>query len=73
MKKKQDTKSFRKHKEGGSGDIGLFITLVPKFFKYRFLIRWIKQPWGLLLNFDWFVHLVECPNVSTTNFNLHKR
>ena len=21
----------------------------------------------ILLNFDWLMHLVECPNVSTTN------
>ena len=41
------------------GAIGLFISLVPK----------ILQPWGLL-NFDKLVHLVECPNVSTTNSNL---
>ena len=26
-----------------------------------------QQPRGVLLNFDWFVHLVECPKVSTTN------
>ena len=36
------------------GDIGLFITLVPK----------------LLLDFDWLVHEVKCPNVPTTNCNL---
>ena len=29
-----------------------------------------EQLWGLLLNFDWFVHKVECPNVSTINCNL---
>ena len=27
----------------------------------------------LLLNFDWLVHLVECPSISTTNCNLQKR
>ena len=24
------------------------------------------------MNFDWLIHLVECSNVSTTNFNLHR-
>ena len=31
------------------------------------------QPWGLLLNFDWLVHLVDCPNVTTTICNLQKK
>ena len=38
------------------GENALFITLVPKVFKQRFLIRWLN-------NF-------ECSNVLTTNFNL---
>ena len=28
--------------------------------------------WGLLSDFDWFVHWVECPKVSTVNCNLQK-
>ena len=31
-----------------------------------------QQPWGLLLNFEWLVYLVECPNDSTPNCNLKK-
>ena len=42
------------------GDIGLFITLVPKFFIYPLA----KE---LLLNCDWLIHEVECLNISTTN------
>ena len=41
------------------GAIGMFISLVPK----------VLQSWGLF-NFDKLVHLVEFPNVSTTNCNL---
>ena len=25
---------------------------------------------GTLVNFDWLLHKIECPNVSTTNANL---
>ncbi len=24
-----------------------------------------------LVNFDWLIYCIECPNVSTTSFNLH--
>ena len=29
-----------------------------------------QQLWGLLQTFAWLVHYVQCPNVSTINFNL---
>ena len=32
----------------------------------------IENIWGLLLNCDWMVHLVECPNVLTPICNLLK-
>ena len=32
-----------------------------------------SQLWGLLLNFDWLVHEVGCPNVLTNNYDLHRR
>ena len=53
------------------GDIRLFITLVPKGFK-TFSYSLDYHQWIFLINFDWLVHLVECPNVSTTNCNLEK-
>ena len=43
------------------GDIGL---------STKSYINVLQQTWGLLLNFNWLVHLVECPNVSSTNCNL---
>ena len=49
------------------GDIGLFIKLVPKVFIFVY-----STTLGTTLNFDWFVHLVECSNVSTTNSNIQK-
>ena len=52
------------------GDIELFITIVPKVLKITFSYSLAEQPWGLLLNLDCLVGLVECPNVSTTNCNL---
>ena len=39
-------------------DIWPFITIVPIFFGLTTL--------GTILNFDWFLHYVECSNVSTT-------
>ena len=47
----------------------------PRFFTGRG--HWAvyytsQQPWGLLLNFYWLVHLVECLNVLTTNCNQQK-
>ena len=32
----------------------------------------IEDIWGLLLNCDWMVHLVDCLNVLTTLCNLQK-
>ncbi len=40
----------------------------PQSLIIMFLLA--KQPWGLLFNFDWLVHLVECPIVLTTNLNV---
>ena len=54
------------------GDIGLFITLISKFYNNVFSFFLAQQPWGLLLNFDWFLQSVEFPNVSTNNCNLPK-
>ena len=31
-----------------------------------------QQLWGRLPNFDWLFHYVECPSVSTINYNLQK-
>ena len=53
-------------------DIGLFITLVPKVLWYRFLLFIAYQQWRFLLNFDWFVQLAECPNVSSPYCNLQR-
>ena len=44
------------------GDIGLFISLLPKV---------LYQLWGLILNFDWWVHYVEGPKVANTNHNFN--
>ena len=46
------------------GDFGLFITPVPKVLYPLF-----KDLWGHVLTFNWLVHEVMCPNVSTTHFN----
>ena len=42
----------------------------PQSLIITFSYSLAEQPLGLLLNFDWLVHLVEYPNVSTTNCNL---
>ena len=49
----------------------MFITLVPKFYNNGFLFVSLTTL-GTSVNFDWFVHKVECSNVSTTVFNLQK-
>ena len=49
------------------GDNGLFNTIIPIVFLFVGLTTF-----GTLGNFDWFIHQVECPNISTTNCNLHK-
>ena len=43
------------------GDFGLLITPVPKVYPL------FKE--GHVLTFNWLVHEVMCPNVSTTHFN----
>ena len=42
-------------REGGNVDLSI---LVPKVLLYCLLIRY-----GTLLNFNWLVDLVECPNI----------
>ena len=41
-------------------------------FTLTFSYSLAKQLWGLLIDFDWLVYKVECPNVSITNCNLKK-
>ena len=54
------------------GDIGLFITLcIPQSLIIMFSYLLAQQHWGLLFHFDRLVHLVECPNISTPNCNVH--
>ena len=45
----------------------------PQSFIVKFSYLLAQQLWGLLLNFDWLVYEVECPNVSTINCNLQNR
>ena len=47
------------------GHIRLFITLVPKVYNNVFLFVGVTT-W----NFDWSIHYVEYPNVSTTKCDL---
>ena len=54
-------------KEGG--DNVMLISLVPKFYNNVFLFVDLTTL-ETLVNFDWLIHLVKCPNVSTTNFYL---
>ena len=49
------------------GDNRLFLTLVFKDYLFAGLTTL-----RTLSNFDWLVHLVECPNVLTTNCILKK-
>ena len=44
-----------RHKCREEGEIGLFIKLVPKVLEC-FLICWLNNFWGLLMNFDRLVH-----------------
>ena len=53
--------------QAGSGHWAVYYTS-PQSLIITFSYSLIS--WGFLLNFDWLVHLVECPNVSTTNRNL---
>ena len=48
-------------------DNGLLIILVPKFYNNVFY-SWLNN----FKDFSILIHLVECPNVSTTNCNLQK-
>ena len=34
------------------------------------IVKLAQQLWGLLINFDWLVHEVECLNFSTTYYCL---
>ena len=52
-----------KTREGG--DNGLFITLVLKVFNVFLFVGLTTLEF--VLNFDWLVHLVKCPNVSATS------
>ena len=45
--------------------MGLFITIVSKVLPNIFLLVGLTTLGQL--NFDWLVHLVQCPNVLTTN------
>ena len=64
-------RSKKKYTERERGDNGLFITLVHKFLQSVFLFVGLPTL-GTLIEFDWLVHKVECPNDSTTNLNLQK-
>ena len=44
----------------------------PQSFKKRFSCSLASGLWGLLLDFDWLVYEVECPNVSTTDCDLQE-
>ena len=59
------------YNQGGRGHLAVFYTSPLSFLKSIFLFVGL-QLWGLLLNFDWFVHQVKCLNVLTTNYNLQK-
>ena len=50
---------------------GFFITQCPKFYNNIFLFVWLTSL-ETLVNFDWLIHLVECSNVSTINFDLQR-
>ena len=54
-------------KEGG--DNVMLISLVPKFYNNVSLFVDLTTL-GTLVNFDWLIHLVKGPTVSTTNFYL---
>ena len=53
---------------GGRGHSTIYYTSLQSFLitSYILILR------GLLLNFNWLVHYIECPNVSTTNCNIQK-
>ena len=63
----QKTKLMNMNFSKEVGDIWLFTTLVPKVF----IFVGSTTLWTFI-DYDWLVHLVECPNVSTTYCNLHK-
>ena len=52
-------------------DIGLFITPVPKILYYRLLFVGLTTL-GINNEFWLVVHIVECPNISTTNCKLQR-
>ena len=39
----------------------------PKIIRLSYSLA--LQTWGLLMNLDWLVHLIQCPNVSTFDCN----
>ena len=46
--------------QGGRGHWVVYYTS-PQSLIIKFYYFFAYQPWGLLLNFDWLVHLVERP------------
>ena len=58
-------------RERERGDNWLIISQSTKFCNDVFLFVGFTTL-GTLVNFNWLVQLVECSNVSTTNFNLEK-
>ena len=55
--------------QGGRSHWAVYYTS-PKRFIITVSYSLAYQLWGLLLNFDLLVYQVECPNVSTINYNL---
>ena len=53
------------------GQLAVFYTS-PKSFIITFFLFVGVTTFGTSVNFDCFVHKVECSNVLTTNFNLQK-
>ena len=47
--------------QGGRGHWAVYFTS-PQSFIVTFSFSLAKQLWGFLLNFDWLVFEVECPN-----------
>ena len=45
---------------------------IPQNFIITLFYSFAEQLLGLLLNLDWFVHKIECPNGSTGNFVHHQ-
>ena len=56
--------------QGERGHIAIYYAS-PQSYIMIFSFSLAQQLWGLLLNFDWLVHQVECTNVSTFNCKVH--